>query len=565
VTEPENPKSQLSRRAIVGTAAWAAPAIVLSAASPAAAASTEPPLPPNPVPAVEIQRKDLWNGLGTGAGFYAAYAVSLPGGDNFSLQGLTITATYDVPTSTPGGATGDPVTVTLPAGLRFADGSTVKNFTPNRASWPDSVSLDYSQIEVPWGTPKGNYTIVVTYKGKTDSVTITVLEGGMVYAWGNNARNQVTNSASAYVATPNLWGAGLSVTPPAFSDYTTLSSSTQMLCAYTTSFTTIARAGYASGASNGVRRLRDGLADSVAATIKGAAVDGTYYWKGGTLYATAVNSGDHLSLGDGTAFNGAGSLKTEVAIGTKILEANPGKTIKAIHAGTDKFRAAYILSDGTVWNSGANTSYAMGIGPNSTAQYLAAQTQTSAGVALEKVAAVAIGATTSLFLDTDGLLWGAGTPDNTEAPLPGLTRGSANPYAVSVGLPDGKAVKKIWAEGHTYFAQAVDDSVYFTGANPSSRSSIGSPARAASSWRQVTVAAGKTVAELAVTPNGCLWLMTDATLYFSGNNTFGGFGDGSRDSNIATSMRRVPLENYGKGTIKDVTATYGDSYAVIMR
>jgi len=565
VNDSENPNSKLSRRTIIGAAAWSAPVVALSVASPAAAASTKP-LPPNPVPAVAISNKARLEEFGTGAGFYVAYAVPTGIGDGYTTSGLIITATYDVPTSTPGGATGEVVTVSLPPQLVFKTGGVVKTYTPDPNSWPNSVVLNYDEIRVPWGTPAGNYTITVTYMGKTDTVTVKVGTGGQVFAWGSNSRNQAYNTASNFQTSPAIWGggAGFSVSPPAFTDYGTLASSGVILAAQANNFSSVGRAGYGTNVANGVRRLADGIADSIVNTNKGTAVDAIFYWKGGTLRATGTNSGDHMSLGDGTAYNGAGSAKDNVQVGVKILEANPGLTIKSFHSGSDIYRAAYILSDGTVWNSGANTSYAMGIGLLNSGQFLASQTVVTGGAPLTKVVSVAVGDTTTLFLDSDGNLWGAGTPNSTEGPLPGLNPGYGHEFATPVGLPNGNKVKKIWGAGQTYIVQDVNNDIWFTGENASSRASIGNSGRARSTWRQSTVAAGKTVADLVITNNACMWRMTDGTVYFSGNGGNYGLANGTNPVTVAT-MTLVNLSSFGSNNVIDIAATYGNSYSVLMR
>ena len=111
MNDSENPKSKVSRRTIVGAAAWSAPVIALSAASPAQAVS-QPPVPPTPTLVFTNKASFTAPKAYTGPGFYAAYYGS-DGNAGTILKGPQIAAS---PNGTLPAGAGDQITITLPDG-----------------------------------------------------------------------------------------------------------------------------------------------------------------------------------------------------------------------------------------------------------------------------------------------------------------------------------------------------------------------------------------------------------------------------------------------------------------
>jgi hypothetical protein len=538
-------KSGISRRTILRAAALSAPVVVFGAATPAFAAG----------PTLRIYNAAELEQAYTGVGWYALEMSA----DYAHMRGLLIDATSDGTTPV---AAGERITVTLPAGMAFADGTTAKAYLASGAA--RSVTVPAGDIRIVKGAVAGRHTIEVAYLGVVQRVTMTVLDGNVVHAWGDNAQHQVRDENQRTIDQPIEWepttGQPIDRVWWWYTTHTAIASGHHTLSTYTDLFNTVVTSGNGRTAngSEGRVRLNPGAATSLVTNNKSQAANVRFFWAAdGTLQATGDNAGDMFSLGDGTPADGAGrSYVDPVKVGGHILAANPGKHIVSVHTGGAKFRAAYVLSDGTVWHSGGNTNAAMGIGTG-VGQSLAAQTLKAGGAPLTDVVSVATGEQFTVFLDRDGNIWAAGANDNTEGPLPGLAVGS-HYFATPVALPEGKTVKKVWAFGFNTIVQATDGTCYIAGANDGGLGSTGSPARSRLTWTKVSVPAGKTVEEVAI-GHGAMYKMTDGTVYFAGNNAQSGNGRARSDVNFV-SMTQVPLA----GPAVDIAVTAQGSYAALV-
>ncbi|KQR53396.1 hypothetical protein ASF88_00410 [Leifsonia sp. Leaf336] len=554
MNDSENPKSKLSRRTMVGAAAWAAPAIALTAASPAQAAST----PKEPaVPGVRIANADALAKAFTGPGFYAAYYGS-DGSGGTRLRGMEISATVD---SLPANPSANRITVNLPPQFTFSDGSTSKSFDPSGDTI--SVALGAQDINVAWGTAPGKYPITVDYQGVTDSVLITVLNGGTAWAWGTSTN--AVNGLGSGVMVPTQWTYSSSYRAnevATFTTYNAIVGTGNTMAAYSDLYDCLV----GTGIVGKPRWRRDFDVDHIVAANAGQPHGATFFWSGaGTLNAFGTNNGDMFSLGDNSPATGAGKgYDTPVAVGTKILEANPGKKIIAVHAAL--LRAAYILDDKTVWWSGVNTGRAMGNNDSyNGASHVATQTLTAPGTPLTDVVDIAFGDDTSLFLDGSGNLWGAGTAGSRSGAvqLPGFTALAPVTLAKPVSLPDGKKVKKIWGSQNNYIVQTTDNAVYFAGLNAYGQGGSGAVGSTFGAWRQTNVAAGKTVANVTMNNNHAFYLMTDGTLYAAGVGSTNPLGVTNPSANNITTMAKVNTNPAAK--VLDFSLTDNGAFVAILQ
>ena len=430
--------------------------------------------------------------------------------------------------------------------------------------------MPFDDITVAKDTTAGRYAVTVRYLDAVQTVTAQVIEGDLLYAWGNNDRHQVHDSATQTQATPWVWSPSNGPAPFTgytsvfYTTYTAITGADRTLDAHTDLFETIVTSGlpgWPNGTSAGRVRLHRGVATSLVSNNKGQAAAATFFWgEDGQLYATGDNNADMFSLGDGTPYDGSTSYSAPVKAGTKVLAANPGASITSIHTGADHNRVAYVLSDGTVWNSGRNNHYsAMGLNIAEAGQFLAGQTVKQDGAALTGVVSVAIAVESTVYLDRAGQLWGSGYNHNTEGQLVGIAPGYYYTAATPLALPEGKKVAKVWAAGLNVIVQAIDGTCYIAGANSSGLGSTGSTARSRNAWTRVNVARGKTVADIAISTLGALYRMTDGTVYFAGDNAKSGNGAGA-SSTLYTSMVQVPLA----GPASDIAVTHDNTYAALV-
>jgi alpha-tubulin suppressor-like RCC1 family protein len=542
MNNPEPHTSPVTRRAIVGAAAWTAPAIVMAVASPAAAASS--PVSPEK-PTVDFTKLPL---------------PAMPGG---VFDDVVIAATTDGVTPAP---VGDLITVTLSGGLTFADGSTTKDFAASGSL--DSVTA--SGILAGTVKPETGSLIQAIYGEAQKTAVLNVgaaeLRAGNVFGWGYNAAGAAGYSGTA--TRPLTWQTAEKFTS-VYGGYAHFAAVTTAGTVYMTGSNASGPFGKLTPSTSGATGpIGPALNESLTApfTIAARTSDTqamydqtTWIWgTDGKIYACGENSSDMFSLDDGTADgvadNPKGGLKP---VGLQILAANPGKSI-IWASGNGWYRAAYLLNDGTVWNSGSNNFGGMGSGGVVGKQYLAAQTITSNGSPLTDIVQVRVTQDTTLYLDSEGKLWGAGQPRYSQ--LPGLSN-VANTRALPVTQPGGKKVDRIWANSsdfESFFARTTDGVIYTAGNNTSGSSSVGHADRV-SVWTPISLPAGKTLADIGGGGDGNLFLMTDGTVYFAGSNDTGGLGTGVT-AGKTTVMTQVPLPRRAIA----VAATFMDTYAAIL-
>ncbi|MBO1738149.1 hypothetical protein [Leifsonia sp. TF02-11] len=540
---PTPQKPPVSRRTLVSAAAWTAPAIAMTAASPAAAVST-----PTSKPTIE----------------FSTFPPPAKAGEVFG--DIVIAATTDGVTPVPAGAL---ITVTL-TGTTFPGGATTETFVATGG--PDSVTVS-GISSAPLGE-NGAGTIWATYEtAQTGAIlrveATAVPQSGTVYAWGYNYSGEAGDAtAPTAVTTPFRW--------PVAEKFTTITGAHGTFHAITTKGTIFASGYNAYGVLANGNTTSSGKKGPQGPAIKltgetfyaskfaqaNSCLDSTIFAfdLNGVAHGVGNNPGGNFSIQDGSTKSTQHTNKGYRPVGLEILRANPGRSIVAI-SDAGWWRALYLLDDGTVWNSGSNRRRAMGNNGTLDTMYLAAQTVKQNGAPLTDIIEAHATQESSIYLDRWGSLWGAG--HNQYGELPGMgPKGTITPYAAPVTNPEGKKVVKIWVNAsdlQSVFAKTEDGVIYMAGNNTTGYGSIGTTKPSVNVWTRVIVPDGKTIKHIEFGGEGGLYLMTDGSVYFSGKNDTGGPGTGTKAGNT-TIMSRVPLP----GPAIDVAGTYMDSYAVIL-
>lgn len=538
--------NDIRRRTVVSGAAWTVPVVMAAIAAPQAAASIAATTTFVSVP--------------------HAVAAGTPFGD------IIIAATMDGTVPAPAGGA---IVVTLPTGFAFSDGTT----TPKQVIITSTDgTIVVTGITAAADTPIGTHLLIANYGSATATAPLTTVATGNVVAWGLNGSGQRGNGTTGGSPAPVRWLGDRT--------YTSLTGAYTSFAAIAADHTVWSTGNGANG-TFGLGSLtgttpNGPVGPALVATGKGegavgstfslagrmAAGHGTHdeaiwiYGTDGNLYATGENSADQFSLNDGTTAtqtNAAAAYTGYTRIGLRILAANPGTTIKQVdHAGN--FRASYLLSDGTVWSSGANRVYAMGNNGVVNQQYLAAQALKADLTPLTGITQIAVTQDATMYLDSTGAIWGSGY--NNHGQLPGTTTNSYSRTAVPLTQPAGKTVTRIWGSGadrDTYVVRTSDGLLYAVGANESGQASTGRNSASANVWTQVIVPSGKTVSDIEFGNNGALYLMTDGTVYFAGYNDTGGNGVTAAWT-YTTTMSQVPID----GVAFAIAATWYDSYAALV-
>ncbi|MEY9850469.1 hypothetical protein ABH923_000147 [Leifsonia sp. EB41] len=204
---PDSPASRPTRRTIVGAAAWAAPAIALTTASPAHAAST-------PGVIAFVAPEDL-----IGSGHTAQLAVRLtpaPG----EKPPATVAVRYGTPGIVDGPtvvATGGTTLIALPVtGLDRNGSTTITVSAPGYlpATTTLTVTFDdglfFMARNAPFGVSSSNNTLTPTTSTGTRTVSG---DGTITDTWTGRWQYASTSASNTFTPAGTLFGGGASPTP----------------------------------------------------------------------------------------------------------------------------------------------------------------------------------------------------------------------------------------------------------------------------------------------------------------------------------------------------------------
>jgi alpha-tubulin suppressor-like RCC1 family protein len=250
---------------------------------------------------------------------------------------------------------------------------------------------------------------------------------------------------------------------------------------------------------------------------------------------TAISAGNYYSLflkNDGTVWSIGRNIYGQLGDGTTVskeslVQVNSLSGITAISASgtfTGK-HSLFLKTDGTVWGSGYNEKGQLGDG---TLVSKSTPTQVSS---LSGITAISAGEHHSLFLKNDGTVWGTG--DNYYRQLgDATTTQKSTPIQIS-SLSGIIAISA--GTDHSLFLKN-DGTVWGTGANDSGQLGDGTDTERLTPVQASSLSG---ITAISASQYHSLFLKDDATVWVTGDNDYGQLGTGETTNNSLTTPIQV--------------------------
>ena len=267
--------------------------------------------------------------------------------------------------------------------------------------------------------------------------------------------------------------------------------------------------------------------------------DGTIYGKGYNAYGTL----------------GKGNFDTDTDASTISLMINTtGRITKSIACGNHI--TFVLMTDGTVYGVGFGRVGSLGTGYNAHNHTLTAMVLPIAN----QIRSVACSIDTTFLLLMDGTVYGTG--DNGYGQL-GLGDVNIRRTLTAIPLPVGKSAQVVACGSYHTVILMTDGTLYATGYNVNGELGIGTgdSTRTTLTAMSTLNTSGKTVQNIVCGGRFTLALMTDGTIYITGNNSSNQLGIGN--SNPCTVLTAILTTNIG-GKIPQQIACGNDTYVVVM-
>ena len=286
------------------------------------------------------------------------------------------------------------------------------------------------------------------------------------------------------------------------------------------------------GASNSTTNRPEKIAPGGVAAIAAGSRFSLFLKSDGSLWAMGDNN--QGQLGDGTNSNNN-------ILNTNLPEQTVASNVTAIAAGGG--HSLFLKSDGSLWGNGDNSHGQLGDGTYNFTNH-------PEQIVATNVTAIAAGTFHSLFLKSDGSLWGMG--DNAygqlgDGNITGINAGTNRPELIVssgvVAIADGT--------GHSLFLKS-DGSLWGMGYNEDGE--LGDGSNTTTNQPEQIVASG--VAAIAAGSEHSLFLKTDGSLWGMGFNADGQLGDGTRDNSnqpellVASDVTAIAAGSYQSFFIK---------------
>lgn len=256
-----------------------------------------------------------------------------------------------------------------------------------------------------------------------------------------------------------------------------------------------------------------------------------------TIYGSGYNY--YGQLGNGT--------NTDSTVFTQ-MTAISNKTPKSISCGLDF--TIVLMSDGTIYGSGVNSSGQLGDGTTTNRNTLTKMTS----IINKTPIAIACGYTYTIVLMSDGSVYGTGM--NTSGQLGNGTTTNSSTLTL-MNNNTGYLAKSISCGSFHTIITMSNDSIYGTGLNTNGQLGNGTTTNASSLTQMNISIIGKTPIAVTCGYSHTLVIMSDNTIYATGSNSNGQLAIGNMIDK--TSLTQMKIEN-GTTSLSNVTQLMDSNY-----
>jgi alpha-tubulin suppressor-like RCC1 family protein len=243
----------------------------------------------------------------------------------------------------------------------------------------------------------------------------------------------------------------------------------------------------------------------------------------------SVTSGEQhtiVLMSDGTIFGCARNLEGQLGTGNNTgqptivqMTSIAGKTPSMVSCGG--FFTIVLMTDGTIYGTGANGSGQLGNGGTSNRNTLGEMTPHLSG---RTPVAISAGSAHTLVLMSDNTIFGTGS--NMSGELGNGTTGSNSAMLTQMTNNTGKTPAFIYAASGSSFVLMTDGTIFGTGVNTSGQLGVGNTTNR-STLTQMTNNTGKIPIDIYCGFNFTMVLMSDRTIFGTGVNSSGQLGIGN--------------------------------------
>lgn len=261
-------------------------------------------------------------------------------------------------------------------------------------------------------------------------------------------------------------------------------------------------------------------------------------------YSSSTSGFTIVLMSNGTVYgcgiNDNGQLGTgdySIKVILTAMNLPSGKTAKAISCGS--YSTTILMTDGTVYSTGNNNEGQFGngsSGANQSYNTLNLMTSLPSG---KLAAQIACGEIHTIVLMNDGTVWGTGYNSHGDLGI-GNTVSPKTTLTQMTSFPVGKTVKSIACGTFHTTLLMTDGTVYGTGWNGDGEFGNGNTTNL-STLQAMTMVSGKTATAMASGNSHVIVFMTDGTIYSTGDNSVGQLGTGNNTR--ATTLTQMTIGN----------------------